>query len=189
MESSGLKAANLQTTRERPRIREREHVRYYERNPLKIRLQLGSASLMHPSAALRMRARPGQVRRVASPRGAGTDGRNAWWSLEWSPREKEPPAVGIGGGKLPSCTFTLVFFPSLSISLSLSCTPARSRALDLATRARRSLAPFCPFLPAARSSPPPPPPPPGLARASSTPRSRQIFHPERMLRVKVGDDK
>jgi len=24
--------------------------------------------------------------------------RNAWWSLEWSPREKEPPAVEIGGG-------------------------------------------------------------------------------------------
>lgn len=42
---------------------------------------------------------------------------NAWWSLEWSPREKEPPAVGIGGGKLPSCTSTLA--PAAPSSFSL----------------------------------------------------------------------
>lgn len=68
--------------------------------------------------------------------------RNAWWSLEWSPREKEPPAVGIGGGKLPSCTST--FVPPVP-------APARFGTLDPATRAQCSLTPFCPPIPLAWS--------------------------------------
>lgn len=70
------------------------------------------------------RMRSQQVRAV-SPRWYRRSAENAWWSLEWSPREKEPPAVGIGGGKLPSCTSTHV--PAAPTPFSLLRPRPRAR--------------------------------------------------------------
>ncbi|TGZ31877.1 hypothetical protein DBV15_01180 [Temnothorax longispinosus] len=94
--SGFLKAANLQTTE---RAYRNVGLCYYGRDPLK------TPSRPPIRGAGRCRMRSQQVR-ATSPRWHRRPAENAWWSLEWSPREKEPPAVGIGGGKLPSCTST-----------------------------------------------------------------------------------
>lgn len=105
---------------------------------------------MHPSAALHVRARPGQDRRVASPRC----------------RHRRPKCLVVSqvepAGERTTCrrarwgqTAVVHLYPRiLPFALCLSCIPARSCALDLAIGAQRSLAPFCPFLPATLSSPP-----------------------------------
>lgn len=114
-----LEAVNLQPTEgERTSSSERRRglcVITAARDPLKnltALLRSGGVQQQEQEQPRRMRSQQQQQVRAARFSDDGTGGRsaeNAWWSLEWrSPREKEPPAVGIGGGKLPSCTSTLI---------------------------------------------------------------------------------
>lgn len=81
-----------------------ETVCYYERDPLKTHSLLGGLRSCR-MCSQQVFALPRRCRRPAE---------NAWWSLEWSPREKEPPAVEDRWGKLPSRISSPPLLPSFA---------------------------------------------------------------------------